>query len=237
MGQIYVIINFRFRKQLEDGPADCYLAALCLDPRVSFTLRPWRVLIFISCGTGYVRSAILYNPLSLKIKIPHIASAAVPDILASLTYVYPSSQVPQNCHWSRVQVPTQPRSQGQNGHFCSWSFCAPIWTLCETWRTVSFWFNDGCWSGCPLYWTQLTKIPEGSVLAVSFSQSILTIPNYVLSPVCHRKTLFNQAFVCARRMDNVSIHEDEYASQEPSTSSDTGRHDSDSTMAYVRSEG
>ncbi|KAG2102527.1 uncharacterized protein F5147DRAFT_776272 [Suillus discolor] len=27
-----VLIN-HFREQLEDGPADCYLAALCLDPR------------------------------------------------------------------------------------------------------------------------------------------------------------------------------------------------------------
>ncbi|KAG2109268.1 uncharacterized protein F5147DRAFT_652368 [Suillus discolor] len=57
-----------FHEQLEDGPADCYLAALCLDPR-------------------YVRSAILHNPLSLKIKIPCIPSIAVPNILTSPTYV------------------------------------------------------------------------------------------------------------------------------------------------------
>ena len=35
MGQIYAIVNARFRQQLQDGPADCYLAALCLDPRES----------------------------------------------------------------------------------------------------------------------------------------------------------------------------------------------------------
>ncbi|KAG2357561.1 hypothetical protein BDR07DRAFT_1297462 [Suillus spraguei] len=34
MGQIYAIINSCFREQLKDGPADCYLAALCLDPRM-----------------------------------------------------------------------------------------------------------------------------------------------------------------------------------------------------------
>ncbi|KAG1894483.1 uncharacterized protein F5891DRAFT_984984 [Suillus fuscotomentosus] len=65
MGQIYAIINSRFCEQLEDGPADCYLAAVCLDPHI----------------------AILHNPLSLKIKIPPIPSTAAPDILTSPTYV------------------------------------------------------------------------------------------------------------------------------------------------------
>ncbi|KAG1839256.1 hypothetical protein F4604DRAFT_1940890 [Suillus subluteus] len=32
MGQIYAIVNYCFCEQLQDGPADCYLAALCLDP-------------------------------------------------------------------------------------------------------------------------------------------------------------------------------------------------------------
>ncbi|KAG1811256.1 uncharacterized protein BJ212DRAFT_1278325, partial [Suillus subaureus] len=32
MGQIYTIVNSHFHEQLQDGPADCYLAALCLDP-------------------------------------------------------------------------------------------------------------------------------------------------------------------------------------------------------------
>ena len=32
-GQIYATVNARFREQLQDGPADCYLAALALEPR------------------------------------------------------------------------------------------------------------------------------------------------------------------------------------------------------------
>ncbi|KAG2354767.1 hypothetical protein BDR07DRAFT_1494121 [Suillus spraguei] len=53
-----------------------------------------------------------------------------------------------------------------------------------------------------------------------------------LSPEYHRKTSFNQALIYTRGMNNVSIHKDEYSSQELSTCPDTGGHDSDLTMAY-----
>lgn len=47
------------------------------------------LLILIAHRTDYyVRSAILHNPLSLKIKIPRIPSIAVPNILTSPTIPY-----------------------------------------------------------------------------------------------------------------------------------------------------
>ncbi|KAG2076786.1 hypothetical protein BDR04DRAFT_1139056, partial [Suillus decipiens] len=45
----------------------------------------------------------------------------------------------------------------------------------------------------------------------------------------HGITLFNQAFISAQGTTDVSVHEDENASQEPPTCINTGRHDSDST--------
>lgn len=143
MGQIYAIVNSRFREQLEDGPADCYLAALCLDPR-------------------YVRSAILYNPLSLKIKVPRIPSTVAPDILTSPTYirVFKYLKIVVEAEFKSQHNPTL---KGKTAADVREAFVRQFERYVKGQYPFDVMVDAG--QGILSYWTHLTKIPEGCILA------------------------------------------------------------------------
>ncbi|KAJ8579575.1 hypothetical protein M405DRAFT_778782, partial [Rhizopogon salebrosus TDB-379] len=155
MGQIYAIVNARFREQLRDGPADCYLAALCLDPR-------------------YVRSAILHNPLSLKIKLPHVSDASkkIDSTQAAATHddaVLKSPTYQRVVKYLKTVLEAEFKSQhnpilkGKMAPFVREAFIRQF----EHYVKGQYPFDTPLEEGQDTlsYWNHLTKITEGSVLA------------------------------------------------------------------------
>ncbi|KAG1830992.1 hypothetical protein DFJ58DRAFT_848325 [Suillus subalutaceus] len=134
------------REQLQDGPADCYLAALCLDPH-------------------YVRSAILHNPLSLKIKprrISELGSASDEDVLKSPTYQRVTKYLKVVLE-AEFKSQHNPVLKGKTATFVRESFVRQF----ERYVKGQYPFDTPLEEGQNTlsYWIHLTKISEGSVLA------------------------------------------------------------------------
>ncbi|KAH7905604.1 ribonuclease H-like domain-containing protein [Hygrophoropsis aurantiaca] len=153
-GQIRAIANQRFNAQIQEAPTDCYISAFYLDPR-------------------YVHSNILHrhpNPLALTISIPARSSlTATGD--ASSTDLH----VPNHVVYLRVlkylkavfaaefKSQHNPILQDLSPHDARERFTRQF----ERYARGQYPFNTELLKDQTVlaWWTHLTKIPEGSVLA------------------------------------------------------------------------
>jgi hypothetical protein len=126
-------------------------------------------LILISRETGYVRSAILYNLVSLKIKVPRIPSTVAPDILTSPTYirVFKYLKIVVEAEFKSQYNPTL---KGKMATDVREAFVRQFERYVKGQYPFDAMVDAG--QGILSYWTHLTKIHEGCILAVSsISQS------------------------------------------------------------------
>ncbi|KAG2344902.1 hypothetical protein BDR05DRAFT_998906 [Suillus weaverae] len=124
----------------------------------------------------YVDSAILHNPLSLKIKIPHIPSTAAPDILTSQTYV-------RVFKYLKIVIEAEFKSQHNptlKGKTAA-DVCEAFVHQFERYMKGQYPFDTMMDAGQNIlsYWTHLTKMPEGSILACIAEQLYSIKPSSV----------------------------------------------------------
>jgi hypothetical protein len=217
-GQIRAIFNSRFREALSEGPTDAPISALYLHPRKQNNTVSVAMLISI---TGYVNSKLFQknlNPLALTFVLP---------AQSAKTMSSESSGPPiQNyAVFSRVLVFLKVLLEGEwkskenvilkklTGREAQQSFLRQF----ERYARGQYPFDTPLGDGQSTlsWWTHLTRIPEGNILAVSlFVVYTIWFTHSGKDPRC--QGVFRPTKLDARRAYHVGIHADEFCAAKSS---------------------